>query len=49
MNAAPLLSIGLRLGEGSGAAVVCPILQCALKLHAEMATFEQASVSSKST
>ncbi|MYI89734.1 MAG: nicotinate-nucleotide--dimethylbenzimidazole phosphoribosyltransferase, partial [Gammaproteobacteria bacterium] len=47
MNVTPLLSIGMRLGEGSGAAVVYPILQSALRLHAEMATFEQASVSNK--
>ena len=49
MNAVPLLKIGLRLGEGSGAAIVYPILQSALRLHSEMATFEQASVSTKST
>ena len=48
MGVTPLLQIGLRLGEGSGAAIVYPILQCALKLHSEMATFEQASVSNKS-
>lgn len=48
MGVTPLLNIGLRLGEGSGAAVVYPILKCALKLHSEMATFEQASVSNKS-
>lgn len=48
MGVTPLLKIGLRLGEGSGAAVVYPILQCALRLHSEMATFEQASVSGKS-
>ena len=47
MNVTPLLKIGLRLGEGSGAAVVFPILQSALKLHAQMATFEQANVSNK--
>jgi len=48
MDVSPLLNIGLRLGEGSGAAVVYAILQSALKLHAEMATFEQANVSEKS-
>ncbi len=49
MKIEPILKIGLRLGEGSGAAVVYPLLQSALRLHAEMATFEQASVSTKSS
>ncbi len=49
INAPPLISIGMRLGEGTGAAVVCSVLKCALKLHSEMATFEQASVSSNSS
>lgn len=48
MGASPLLKIGMRLGEGTGAAVVYPVLQSALRLHSEMATFEQASVSGKS-
>ncbi len=48
MEASPMLKIGMRLGEGSGAVTVYPILQSALKLHSEMATFEQASVSTKS-
>ncbi|HVY22750.1 MAG TPA: nicotinate-nucleotide--dimethylbenzimidazole phosphoribosyltransferase [Steroidobacteraceae bacterium] len=40
----PLLSLGMRLGEGSGAAVAFPLLQTALRLHREMATFAEASV-----
>jgi len=41
------LNIGMRLGEGSGAALVVSLLQSALALHAEMATFAQANVSEK--
>jgi nicotinate-nucleotide--dimethylbenzimidazole phosphoribosyltransferase len=42
-----LLSIGMRLGEGSGAALVVSLMQSAVALHNEMATFEQAGVSEK--
>lgn len=45
LEAQPLLSLGMRLGEASGAAVAAPILQAACRLHAEMATFDQAGVS----
>lgn len=45
LNAKPLLNIGMRLGEGSGAAVVVSLMQSALALHNEMATFAQAGVS----
>lgn len=48
MDAAPLLSIGMRLGEGSGAAVVLPIIRMACSLHRNMATFADAGVSDKS-
>lgn len=43
----PLLNLGMRLGEGSGAAVAMPLLRLACSLHNEMATFEQAQVSDR--
>ena len=45
LNAQPLLNIGMRLGEGSGAAVVVSLMQSAVALHNQMATFSQAGVS----
>lgn len=44
-DARPLLDLGMRLGEGSGAAVSVPLINNALMLHNTMATFEQAGVS----
>ncbi len=41
---APLLDLGLRLGEGSGAATALPLLRLACALHRDMATFDQAGV-----
>jgi len=43
----PLVDLGLRLGEGSGAALCLPLLRLALELHAGMATFAEAGVSDK--
>ena len=40
----PLLSLGLRLGEGTGAALAIHVLRAALACHAGMATFEEAGV-----
>lgn len=47
LGARPLLDLGMRLGEGSGAAVAVPILRLACALHNEMATFAEAGVSGK--
>jgi len=44
LGAKPLLSLSMRLGEGSGAAVAAPLIQSALALHTEMATFTEAQV-----
>jgi nicotinate-nucleotide--dimethylbenzimidazole phosphoribosyltransferase len=44
----PLLDLGMRLGEGSGAAVACLVVQAAVATHTGMATFAEASVSGKS-
>lgn len=47
LAAQPLLDLGLRLGEGSGAAVALPLLRLACALHNGMATFAEAGVSGK--
>ncbi|MBT3346857.1 MAG: nicotinate-nucleotide--dimethylbenzimidazole phosphoribosyltransferase [Thiotrichales bacterium] len=46
LQAEPLLDLGMRLGEGSGAAVAVPLLMQACKLHFNMATFAEAGVAS---
>jgi nicotinate-nucleotide--dimethylbenzimidazole phosphoribosyltransferase len=47
LSAQPLLDLGMRLGEGSGAAVAVPLLRLACELHNGMATFAEAGVSGK--
>ena len=47
LDAQPMLQIGMRLGEGSGAATAVPLLQLACALHNNMATFAEAQVSGK--
>lgn len=44
LEAEPLLDLGLRLGEASGALVALPLLDTACRLHAEMATLESAGI-----
>ncbi|NPV91088.1 MAG: nicotinate-nucleotide--dimethylbenzimidazole phosphoribosyltransferase [Firmicutes bacterium] len=43
----PLLKMNLRLGEGTGAALAMSLVDAALKIQSEMATFEEAGVSNK--
>jgi len=45
----PLLTLDMRLGEGSGAALALPIILGAARLMRDMATFEQAGVDDKVT
>lgn len=45
LGKAPLLSLGLRLGEGSGAALAIQVLKGAVACHSGMATFAEAGVS----
>ncbi|MNR66466.1 Nicotinate-nucleotide--dimethylbenzimidazole phosphoribosyltransferase [compost metagenome] len=47
LEARPLLDLGLRLGEGSGAALAVPLLRLACDLHGQMATFAEAAVADR--
>lgn len=47
LQAKPLLALGLRLGEGSGAALAVPLLRLACALHGQMATFAEAAVADR--
>lgn len=43
----PMLDLGMRLGEGTGALVALPILRAATRTLAEMSTFDEAAVSTE--
>lgn len=48
LDASPILNLEMRLGEGTGAVLAMNIIEAAVRLYSEMATFEQAQVSQKS-
>jgi nicotinate-nucleotide--dimethylbenzimidazole phosphoribosyltransferase len=48
LGAQPLFDLDMRLGEGTGAALGINLLEAAVTLYREMATFESAGVSAKS-
>ena len=48
LNLIPLLDLGMRLGEGTGATLAVSILRAAAATHNNMATFEEASVANRS-
>ena len=48
LHLSPILSLEMRLGEGSGAVLAMPILESAIALYSQMATFTSAGVSEAS-
>jgi nicotinate-nucleotide--dimethylbenzimidazole phosphoribosyltransferase len=48
IGATPLLNLDMRLGEGTGAALAMHLIEAAAKIMSEMASFEQAKVSTAS-
>ena len=49
MNLRPLLDLDLRLGEGTGAVLAMGLVEAAVRILTEMATFEEAGVSQEAT
>lgn len=47
LKLSPILDLNLRLGEGTGAVLATMLIDAALRLHCEMATFAEAGVSDK--
>jgi nicotinate-nucleotide--dimethylbenzimidazole phosphoribosyltransferase len=43
----PMVDLGIRLGEGSGAALALPLVEAAARVLSEMATFDQVGVTEK--
>jgi nicotinate-nucleotide--dimethylbenzimidazole phosphoribosyltransferase len=48
LGSRPLLALDMRLGEGTGAALGINLIETAVRLYTEMATFSEASVSKNS-
>ncbi|MCP9455999.1 MAG: nicotinate-nucleotide--dimethylbenzimidazole phosphoribosyltransferase, partial [Nitrospira sp.] len=49
LNLKPLLDLDLRLGEGTGACLGIGLVSAAIKIYTEMATFDEAGVSGRSS
>ena len=49
LGLAPLFDLSLRLGEGTGACLGIGLVQAAIKILTEMATFDEAGVSERGT
>jgi nicotinate-nucleotide--dimethylbenzimidazole phosphoribosyltransferase len=47
LGVAPPLDLGMRLGEGSGAALMINLIETSLRIYLEMATFSEAGVAEK--
>jgi nicotinate-nucleotide--dimethylbenzimidazole phosphoribosyltransferase len=47
LNLVPILDLGMRLGEGCGALAALPVVTAAIRVLAEMATFDEAGVSGR--
>ena len=47
LDLVPLVDLGMRLGEGSGAALAVPLVQAAARILREVATFDSAGVANK--
>jgi nicotinate-nucleotide--dimethylbenzimidazole phosphoribosyltransferase len=47
LDARPLFDLGMRLGEGTGAALAITLLRAAVSLQSEMATFASAGVANR--
>ena len=45
LHLAPMLDLGMRLGEGTGAALAFHLVEAAVRIMGEMATFDSAGVS----
>jgi nicotinate-nucleotide--dimethylbenzimidazole phosphoribosyltransferase len=48
MGIMPVLQLDMRLGEGTGAVLTFPVIEAAVRIYNEMATFESAGVSEAS-
>jgi nicotinate-nucleotide--dimethylbenzimidazole phosphoribosyltransferase len=49
LGAEPILDLGLRLGEGTGAALAMQLIEAGVKILREMATFDEAGVTERNT